>query len=284
MRHQKLIGTWAKLFRVKSIPQSVFLVAIGAATGWNRHQQPLHALARLPQLPPAAKQELLAASAATAMTASQSMLINDYQDYKLGRDRKKPNKPIVAQEVGMPALRSAILVGYVAITLATERIKTGDIVRLTNLLLFLYTRWIKPITGLKNVFCAGIVSMAVGTGSVAIGGSVQSVWRPMFAVFGTIWHREILMDVCDIEDDRASQVRTLPIVMGARNAIAFSLIPLSFPIFTSCTSLAFALSTTQFVCAALQLLASCDDSQLIKTNVVETLPYTLLLFLLFIGG
>ena len=99
-----------------------------------------------------------------------------------------------------------------------------------TLLTYLYSVHLKPITGVKNATCAGIVAMAVGLGALAMGGgaaSVAAVWRPMIAVGGLIWHREIVMDVKDMDGDRQAGVRTLPVALGADRAVSLSLVPLA---------------------------------------------------------
>ena len=67
-----------------------------------------------------------------------------------------------------------------------------------TILTYLYSVHLKPITGIKNFVCAAIVSMAIGLGAMAVdssAASVRTVWRPMVAVAGLIWHREMVMDV-----------------------------------------------------------------------------------------
>ena len=76
--------------------------------------------------------------------------------------------------------------------------------------------------------CAAICAMGVGLGAIAVGGtaSVTAVWRPIAAVAGLIWHREIVMDIKDTEGDGMAGVRTLPVAYGARTALHLSLVPL----------------------------------------------------------
>ena len=80
----------------------------------------------------------------------------------------------------------------------------------------------------QNLVCAAIVSMAVGLGAVAMGGrpALLSVWRPMAAVAGLIWHREIIMDIKDADGDGMAGVRTLPVAYGKDRAHTLSYAPL----------------------------------------------------------
>ena len=100
----------------------------------------------------------------------------------------------------------------------------------STLLTYLYSVHLKPITGVKNVVCAAIVSMAVGLGAIAAGGgasSLRAVWRPMVVVGGLIHHREMLMDIKDADGDALAGVRTVAVALGTRGALAASLLPLA---------------------------------------------------------
>ena len=93
-----------------------------------------------------------------------------------------------------------------------------------------YSVHLKPITGVKNLVCAGIVAMAIGLGALATGGgaaSIRMVWRPMAAVAGLIWHREMVMDIKDADGDRLAGVRTVAVACGAKRALYLSLLPLA---------------------------------------------------------
>jgi 4-hydroxybenzoate polyprenyltransferase len=98
-----------------------------------------------------------------------------------------------------------------------------------TLLTYLYSVHLKPLTGVKNLVCAAIVAMAIGLGALAVEGSLGSlhaVWRPMVAVGGLIWHREMVMDILDMKGDGLAGVRTVPVAFGARRALELSLLPL----------------------------------------------------------
>ena len=42
---------------------------------------------------------------------------------------------------------------------------------------------------------------------------------PVALVFLTIYHREILMDICDVEGDRECEIMTLPRLLGRSKAL-----------------------------------------------------------------
>ena len=256
---------WSKLARLNTIPQSLFLVTLGAASTGIR---------RIPV------KEFSFSAGLTAVSTTQAMLINDYQDYMLARDTafSKPNKPMVTQDIDPHTVRTALILMYALICSLTHtqirNVRTKAAIYLSNALLFLYTRYIKPITGVKNVFCAAIVSMAVGIGAFSVGGPLSSVWRPMLSVFGMIWHREILMDVRDIKGDEESDIRTLAVLFGERHAIFCSLIPLLCPII-SATSVVSLMCTAYQIILTIRLMRSVPVSGGVN-DIIESLPVSIL--------
>ena len=104
---------------------------------------------------------------------------------------------------------------------------------------YLYSMHLKPLTGVKNMVCAAIVAIAIGLGAITMGGGAQSiraVWGPMTAVGGLIWHREMVMDIKDMDGDAMTGVRTVPVVFGARRALLLSLLPLSAALAAAATA------------------------------------------------
>ena len=120
----------------------------------------------------------------TIIVTSGSMLINDYQDHKLGVDNEdtKPGRPLVTGEVRPSSVKFVLKWAYAAhLTLlcfvgtATMRVW----VLANTLLTYLYSVHLKPVTGVKNAVCAVIVSMAVGLGALSTGApaaSLRAVW------------------------------------------------------------------------------------------------------------
>ena len=262
---------WIKLARVNTLPQSVVLVMVGATLSVQNNGLML----------PNPNKELAMTAALTAASTTQAMLVNDYQDYMLERDtvHSKPNKPMVTRQITPSVLRNTLLLSYTLIPCCThahlQTAKTKIAIHASNVLLFLYTRYIKPLTALKNIFCGAVVSMAIGTGAWSVGGTIQSVWRPMLSVFGTICHREVLMDIRDLDGDRASNIRTLPVVFGVRKAIYLSFIPLLATIGAANSVSTFVTTLCQIARAALLL----QDTDNLET-VIESIPAFLLFVLL----
>jgi len=178
---------------------------------------------------------LLLGVALTVIVTSGSMLINDYHDHKLGVDNAvtKPGRPLVTGAVHPDTVKLVLKWGYALHLTLLCLVPTATMrlwVLANTLLTYLYSVHLKPLTGVKNLTCAFIVAMAIGLGAIASAGSsaaVLAVWRPMAAVGGLIWHRELVMDIKDMEGDGQAGVATVPVVFGPKRALLLSLLPLT---------------------------------------------------------
>ena len=232
--------------RLNTIPMGSGLVALGAY-GARATLLPSSAIAG----------RLVLGALLTVIVTTGSMLINDYHDHKLGVDnaQTKPGRPLVTGEVRPDSVKFVLKWAYATHLTLLCLVDTAPMrlwVLLNTLLTYLYSVHLKPITGVKNFVCAGIVSMAIGLGAIAVGGgtaSLRSVWRPMAAVAGLIWHREMVMDIKDMEGDGLAGVRTVPVVFGAERALWLSLLPLALG--TAAAATASSARAAGIACAAL---------------------------------
>lgn len=217
-----------QMARLNTVPMGSGLVALGAYGARHVPSATASGSAKVARL--------LLGVALTVIVTTGSMLINDYHDFREGVDtpETKPGRPLVTGQV-RPATVKLVLKWAYALHLTLLCLIDSALMRLwvlaNTLLTYLYSVHLKPITGVKNLVCAAIVSMGLGLGAVAQGGGgaapLQAVWRPMAAVAGLIWHREILMDISDVEGDALVGVRTLPVVLGPAAALRLSLLPLA---------------------------------------------------------
>lgn len=193
----------------------------------------------------------------TIIVTTGSMLINDYHDHKLGVDneRTKPGRPLVTGEVAPETVKFVLKWGYATHLTLLCLVETAPMrlwVLANTLLTYLYSVHLKPLTGVKNFVCAAIVSMAIGLGAIAVGGgtaSLTAVWRPMAAVAGLIWHREMVMDIKDMEGDGMAGVQTVAVAYGANRALWLSLLPLACG--TAAAATATSPRSAAIACAAL---------------------------------
>lgn len=108
-------------------------------------------------------------------------------------------------------------------------------------LTLLYTPLLKRMTGVKNVVVAAIIaasplSGALAAGAVCLGVCAFVVHTPyaqaptaLSAVLATctwaflgVLHREVLMDITDVDGDAAAGVLTMPVVLGRPVALLFA--------------------------------------------------------------
>jgi 4-hydroxybenzoate polyprenyltransferase len=113
-------------------------------------------------------------------------------------------------------------------------IPTRLAVNVALIITFLYTKYLKPMTWVKNIVCASVISMAPWTAGSSVLHLlhhhhhndattmqiflVPSLWRLSAVLFCGIFGREILMDCNDVEADRAAGIRTVPVVYGRQYA------------------------------------------------------------------
>ena len=226
-------------------------------------------------------------TALTSITTAGSMLMNDYHDHREGVDTPltKPGRPLVTGEV-RPATVKFVLKWAYAVHLCLLCLLDSALMRMwvlgNTLMTYLYSVHLKPITGLKNVVCAFIVSMAVGLGAGAGLEALKSVWRPMACVAGLIWHREILMDIKDLDGDASVGLKTLPVVFGRDDALLASLLPLALATGAAVTSRPAMLATAPLLLQARAALQAkhTNFQQPALSRAIERAPLYLLITLI----
>ena len=189
---------------------------------------------RTPSRSPVAAQAL--SILLTVIVTTTSCIINDYFDYTRGVDTELNNadRPLVAQRISPTAVKRMLKWAY-AVHIGLLCLVSSAPLRLyvyaNTMLTYAYTKHIKPVTFLKNAICASVVAMAVGFGAVASAGAftvgMAAAWPYMLTLFCGFCHRELLMDIGDTVSDAAAGVRTLPVLLGRRNALLVSIAPLA---------------------------------------------------------
>jgi 4-hydroxybenzoate polyprenyltransferase len=181
--------------------------------------------------------------AALLLTSSTSMLVNDYYDTKLGRDKDKTNSPLVTGKLNLSIVRTFLNYLYAAALLCVAFVpgvpaRVSVVVAL--MLTYWYTQHLKPITWIKNVMCATLIALSPFTsGSAALkvasevgtgpwGGMgvlmVPSLWRLVAMLFFGVSGREVMMDIVDQTDDSLNRVRTIPVKYGRNFASGVAMV------------------------------------------------------------
>lgn len=169
----------------------------------------------------------------TNLVSASSMVINDYYDAKLGRDQQaldQDGELLLGTQVSLPTARRFLMILYgLCLLLSTSLpgVATRLSVVISLMLTYLYTKYLKPRTWIKNLSCASIIAfaplasglatlnlkwMVVTTTRSAL--YVPTLWRLFGALFFGLFAREVYMDCNDMEADSASSVRTIPVVYG----------------------------------------------------------------------
>lgn len=203
------------------------------------------------------KPQMMVVLIAVLLVSSTSMVVNDYYDARSGvdalnlliqKEKDEPyisDKPFASGEVSMIVGKRFLSYLY-AILLCCVTVVPGIPARLSivvgGMLTFWYTQHLKPRTWLKNVSCASLVALSPFTSGCAalsivleqssvgpisafalINPSLSSLGRFILALFAGIMSREIIMDICDYEGDKAGNIRTIPVKYGKRFASRLSL-------------------------------------------------------------
>lgn len=244
--------TLLRMSRPNTLPQSVALVAIGAFAA----DRSLSFMAN-----PAMRMQLGVVAVLVVLTTAASMLVNDYWDFVTGVDtaESQAGRPLVEGSIAPATVKAACKWLY-AVHLGFLLMLSSPALRLcvylNTMATLLYTRHIKPLPVAKNVLCAGVIATTVALGAIVVRGSfgegVRAVWPVATLVGCGILHREIVMDVDDVDGDRAAGVRTLPVLLGGPAALVAACVPLVAAI----TAHSWVLRSPPIVSAPLAALAS----------------------------
>ena len=184
-----------------------------------------------------------------SLVAMTSMVVNDYFDARSGTDLVNVSlqgedesymldKPMADGTLPLPYAKKFVSMLYsLMLILVCFLSQTGTrlAVIVSSILTFLYTNQIKPFTFWKNVSCATVIAATPLIASISVTrryaflsfAQAASFYSRMFPLIGAIFfgvlHREVLMDMQDVEGDRAANVKTIPVVYGARFACSVAL-------------------------------------------------------------
>ena len=158
------------------------------------------------------------AALATLFVSAAANAWNDYRDIDIDRINQ-PQRPLPS---GMVTPRAAL---YFSVTLAALSIVLAAflgplalaIAVASNVLLYVYSVWLKSTVLLGNATVALISAMSPVFGGVAAGNVRPSLWLGAI-IFVGILGREVLKTLADYEGDRAHGVRTIATAIGPRAA------------------------------------------------------------------
>ena len=157
---------------------------------------------------------LLFAAVSASFTAAAGNVINDIFDLEIDII----NRPLRPLPSGIVVKSEAIIyyISLVFISLAvslTISFPAVLIVILTNLILFLYSKYLKSVPLIGNISVSVCTGLAFIFGGIAVGSVENSMIPAIFAFFITII-REIIKDIEDIKGDSINNQTTLPVKYG----------------------------------------------------------------------
>ena len=163
---------------------------------------------------------VVAAVVATAAATGAGNAINDYFDRDIDRINR-PDRPIPSGAVTpREALWFSLLLFGVAVVAAVTLPLVAIAIAVVNLLaLVAYTELFKGLPGVGNVVVAYLTGSTFLFGGAAVGDVFGAAVLASLAALAT-FTREVVKDVEDVAGDREEGLRTLPIVVGERPALA----------------------------------------------------------------
>lgn len=158
------------------------------------------------------------AALATLFVSASSNAWNDYRDIEIDRINQ-PRRPLPS---GMVTPRAALIFSVVLAALSIILSAFINPLALaiavaSNILLYIYSIWLKSTVLLGNATVALISAMSPVFGGVAAGNPQPSLWLGAI-IFVGILGREVLKTLADYEGDKAHRVRTIATAVGPRAA------------------------------------------------------------------
>ena len=158
------------------------------------------------------------AALATLFVSAAANAWNDYRDIDIDRITQ-PQRPLPS---GMVSPRAALVFSIVlsALSLGLAALISPAALAIavaSNVLLYVYSVWLKSTVLLGNATVALISAMSPIFGGVAAGNVRPSLWLGAI-IFVGILGREVLKTLADYDGDHAHQVRTIATAIGPRAA------------------------------------------------------------------
>jgi geranylgeranylglycerol-phosphate geranylgeranyltransferase len=180
---------------------------------------------------------LLCSLAVPVFIEMGSFALNDYFDVKTDKANKRHDRPIASGEISPRAALLAAAACYIIGIAASLPLRPSAIL-ITLVFAFLsiaYNFKLKELPLVGNVYIAASMAIPFLFGNLVAAPGISSyIWAIALVAFVAGLGREIIKSTEDMEGDmKHRNARTLPVVIGAKNALLFSaalyaaLIPLS---------------------------------------------------------
>jgi 4-hydroxybenzoate polyprenyltransferase len=201
---RRAFAAYAQLVRLESAVGPA-LLAYGVGTGMG-----------------SARGAALAAAVAVALALAGGHAYNDLRDQRLDRINR-PSRPLVSGRIPEAYARRLVAILFAGALLAAAGSRSPRTFLFILLLLVsscVYSDLLKPLPGVKNAFVGlwcGVMPWAAALDFI---GAAVLPGIALVALF--ITQKELVADVRDLAGDAAAGVRTIPLLLGARAALALA--------------------------------------------------------------
>jgi geranylgeranylglycerol-phosphate geranylgeranyltransferase len=185
--------------------------------------------------------DIFAAVIAACLTAAAGNVINDIIDIEID-DINQPQRPLPSKKISVKEayiLYTIFLIASVLITLFVS-VQVLFIVLFSNLLLLLYSKYLKRIPLIGNITVAFLTGLVFIFGGVVVGHPSAAVVPAIFAFIINLI-REIVKDMQDVEGDKKIGAISIPIKFGVSKSkfliSLFTIILLTFTLYPYMTKL-----------------------------------------------
>ena len=205
---QKKIHSFSQLIRYKNIVPTMLL----CFTGGFLQTKNANSLWK--------SKNFMTSSIITLFVMCNSMIINDLFDMPVDKINN-PSRPLITGEITKKEAISLFSIITIINELLAKQLPLSLQIysRLAMITITLYTPIFKKIPLMKNIVCAGLVSFSIlfcGKSFPYNNGLLYIAVQNVFA--GSI-HNEILLDIKDLEGDKKTNINTIPVLFGKKNAL-----------------------------------------------------------------
>jgi len=160
----------------------------------------------------------------TVLIMSLSMILNDLFDIEVDK-LNNPSRPLITGEISKMEAISLSGLLFLTIEYLTTTYLPSNIQFITNMIILdvlFYTPFFKKITFIKNINCALIVSFALFYSGLSVSDHnlllndkhYELLSITMNYIFWGSITNELMMDISDLEGDKQSGIKTLPVIIN----------------------------------------------------------------------
>jgi 4-hydroxybenzoate polyprenyltransferase len=167
----------------------------------------------------------------TQLTMMNSMVINDLFDLKIDLINNN-NRPLVNKKISIKEAQCLyITLNTVIVFLSIVNFYKNNFyiyICGINIILFLYTPFLKKMMLVKNITCASVVSSTVvstyksiSNKQIFINNNMDLIQATSVFLFLSSFYIELLLDIKDIHGDKENNIVTIPNYFGAKKTFQF---------------------------------------------------------------